>query len=252
MPTHRKVAEFTPEGRPGVVRKRYLISEMFDNQDYFLQIDSHTLFSPGWDTAIINQLNKAKEIFNTDKLVLTGTTEVLPGSGEQYSINKNIFKPIIEIVEDTFFAIDHKIDENAQVPDDEFREAKIISACMLFADKNFLTEVGLDSISHTYEEQPYLSFRTFMNGWKMYTPNKCYIIHSPFEYYHEMYGGDTSKRKFGTDYVLHLEWETDILKDINTAMLYNTGRYSIPNAVKTTKEWWQHLNLEDKFLSLVV
>ena len=38
----------------GPVKARYHCSLMSENQDFFMQIDSHTLFSKNWDTKLIN------------------------------------------------------------------------------------------------------------------------------------------------------------------------------------------------------
>ena len=37
---------------------RHRAQSFFQDEDYFLQIDSHTQFSPGWDEKFITELNK--------------------------------------------------------------------------------------------------------------------------------------------------------------------------------------------------
>ena len=42
----------------------------YDNQDYYLQIDSHTMFEKDWDIKCIDQLKKAQKISENNKIIL--------------------------------------------------------------------------------------------------------------------------------------------------------------------------------------
>lgn len=55
----------------GVGYGRLAAYSFYDNEDYFLQIDSHTLFSKNWDIKLINLLNDATKIYG-EKTILTG------------------------------------------------------------------------------------------------------------------------------------------------------------------------------------
>lgn len=44
----------------------------YNNQDFFLQCDSHTLFLKNWDKILIDAFKEAKEYFNLDKIIITG------------------------------------------------------------------------------------------------------------------------------------------------------------------------------------
>lgn len=54
----------------GVGVARYLANKLYDNEDYYLQIDSHTRFRKNWDQIIINNLNRYTEEGND--CILTG------------------------------------------------------------------------------------------------------------------------------------------------------------------------------------
>ena len=43
---------------------RYLCTTLFNDQDYFFQIDSHTLFDAGWDVTLMAMIDEIKQ--NTD------------------------------------------------------------------------------------------------------------------------------------------------------------------------------------------
>lgn len=54
----------------GVGMGRYLANKLYDNQDYYLQIDSHSRFRENWDSIIIENLEKNLSIGN--RCILTG------------------------------------------------------------------------------------------------------------------------------------------------------------------------------------
>jgi glycosyltransferase involved in cell wall biosynthesis len=55
----------------GIGKGRNRSLEMYDNQKYVLQIDSHTLFKLSWDSNLINLLIKAQKQTGSDKTILT-------------------------------------------------------------------------------------------------------------------------------------------------------------------------------------
>lgn len=44
---------------------------MYDGEDYVLQIDSHTMLTPSWDTKILDYYKKAKSFSKSDKTILS-------------------------------------------------------------------------------------------------------------------------------------------------------------------------------------
>lgn len=45
----------------GVGMGRYIANNFYDNEEYYMQIDSHLFFTYQWDTLLISYINKAKE-----------------------------------------------------------------------------------------------------------------------------------------------------------------------------------------------
>lgn len=56
-----KIKYFLPEESNGVGWARSIANAMYNNEDYFLQIDSHTEMIPGWDDVLINQYKLASQ-----------------------------------------------------------------------------------------------------------------------------------------------------------------------------------------------
>ena len=56
-----------PREARGAGYARAIAMEYYQGEDYYLQIDSHTLFAKNWDKLCIDQHNKAKEISKNNK-----------------------------------------------------------------------------------------------------------------------------------------------------------------------------------------
>jgi hypothetical protein len=55
----------------GTGNGRYHAQSMYSDQDYFLQVDPHTLFQPNWDQTLIDLYEEAKDSLKLDRFVLT-------------------------------------------------------------------------------------------------------------------------------------------------------------------------------------
>ena len=60
------------EGNVGIGKGRAVSSSMYKNEEYFLQIDSHSHFSPGWDEYLINKFEAAVGLVGHSKVILSG------------------------------------------------------------------------------------------------------------------------------------------------------------------------------------
>jgi hypothetical protein len=56
----------------GVAKGRNFAASMYNNEEYFLQIDPHSRFNKNWDITLIDTFNQAVETVNNKKTVLTG------------------------------------------------------------------------------------------------------------------------------------------------------------------------------------
>lgn len=77
-----KVTAFNVFETMGVGRGRKLASELYNNEDYVLQVDSHTLFPQDWDETLINLHKEATESLGLDKVLLTGYSGHFHYAGE--------------------------------------------------------------------------------------------------------------------------------------------------------------------------
>jgi hypothetical protein len=59
------------EEHAGLGKGRNYAASLYNNQDYFLQVDPHTMFDYGWDTHVIDLYNMALQETSNEKTVLT-------------------------------------------------------------------------------------------------------------------------------------------------------------------------------------
>jgi hypothetical protein len=74
---------------PSIGKDRNNASRLYQNEDYFLQVDAHCFFMPNWDTELIEALDSAIKLVNNKKTVLTAT---LP----KYELNENSITDNVE------------------------------------------------------------------------------------------------------------------------------------------------------------
>lgn len=152
---------------------RYLCSTLWQGETYFLQIDSHSLFSKGWDTKLISMVKKlrAKGI---EKPIISHYPPNYDDHGKENNQVTTICKG--------FFNDRNMISlEGAgwQPASDTPKPNAYIAAGMMFAPAEFLKEVPFDP------ELPYLfvgeeilhSARFYTHGWDIFTPSESVIFH---------------------------------------------------------------------------
>jgi hypothetical protein len=65
------IIKMHPKEARGAGYARAKAMELYSGQEYFLQVDSHTRFVPGWDSISIDQLNRAKNVSGKSRVILS-------------------------------------------------------------------------------------------------------------------------------------------------------------------------------------
>ncbi len=68
----------------GISKGRNIAISLYNQEDYFLQIDSHTNFEKGWDKNVIDIFNQAREYLGSEMVILNAYLN-------EYSYKKTIF-----------------------------------------------------------------------------------------------------------------------------------------------------------------
>lgn len=158
---------------------RYFCSQLWEGEEYFLQIDSHTFFEKNWDENLIKMLEQARyspEVSEKHPYGPEGSKKpvlsVYPPTAEQLKLTG---AP----------CMDHfKFGAN-KLPvflagfwsgkkDKPVRSAKpFIAAGLMFCDSSFLNNVPYDpNLSQLFQgEEVLFSARMFTNGFDVFAPN---------------------------------------------------------------------------------
>lgn len=160
----------------GPTYARFLCSTLYNNEDYFLQIDSHCLFVKNWDLILIKMIQDLKK-HGVPKPVLSHYTP----NYSDYQQEPDP-KAHISTICKAWFTDTNLISLQGAgwvQPDDLPRPNAYIAAGMFFCEGKFLNEIPFDpDLDFLFiGEELLLSARFYTHGWDIFTPNKNTIYH---------------------------------------------------------------------------
>ena len=181
-----------PKQAKGAGYARSEAMKLYCEEDYYLQIDSHTRFVKGWDTICIDELNKAKSIANNDKVILSYfPSPFLVERNGSISFVKN-HKKIKDYPTTQTPALNKQGKWTAVREDFKDKErknpelSKTVLGGFIFADGSIVKEVPYDPEISFFGEEICFAMRAWTRGWDIYSPSKDIVYH----FYHR---GDYSK-----------------------------------------------------------
>jgi len=252
-----KVLRWNMDKRPGTVKVRNILDSFYDNQDYYLMLDSHMIFAKHWDTKIIAKLNAAKIVAGHNKVIISNAMHHKDPPIDSVIISRSL---IVNSASSGF--IDFRVQKELELNElTDFNNGvyntNILTCNNVFADGNFVIESGTDPYSHYFQEEPYMSFKAFMLGWDIYGCLDHPIEHTPHNYYkYNTFPGDVNPTTRQTDIKQIFETRATFAKDSFINEFYRTmtyiyndpnSRFSIPNAVRNPKDFWECFGLEEKY-----
>jgi hypothetical protein len=175
---------------------RNAAASMYSGQDYFLQIDAHTLVQKGWDTQLINLYKDALLESGNEKTILTSYLGIywhsidgrIPSNGftryphqwegnrvSAYDIGNGTEekKTNFPWMQDTCIIMEHE-----NLKDTRFFPCSKFNAQFAFGDKHFAKNRGLSNDTIFWEEEITQSIELFDLGFSMVFPNtKLKLMH---------------------------------------------------------------------------
>ena len=152
----------------GPTLARFLIQQRYAGEQYYLQIDSHTLFEKDWDIKLINSL---KELPPKSCL-----TQYLP----DYDIGTVTTNPKLRLnllvsricSLDGFTRINASYDSPHKTYEKPF-ESNGWSGCFSFSEGDICTDAPIDCYTPDvfFGEEMDIALRLFTRGWNFYSPN---------------------------------------------------------------------------------
>lgn len=171
---------FTPPGQSqGVVQaRRNLIDKLYANEDYFLQIDSHTRFKDNWDNILINQI---QSIPNNKVIISTYPNEfTYPDPNMEY-LKLPYNAPLIfdKFLNDDSRDNRFKPGNLEPLKDYDVVDNQRIAAGFLFTDARWIQDVPLPAkgiICNGVED--YMTYLSYLKGWNIKVPSEAVVWHN--------------------------------------------------------------------------
>ena len=220
-----RTISYHPDTRPGIVKIRYEISQLFDNEDYFLMIDSHMQFRQGWDTELIDVMKDLQVRTKNYKVAVFP----LGLYGEEAMTSR--FKLQQRHSDILPLVVGSEPINGRAIPKSKIEKISYMRVGQIFFDGRFISEVGLDSRSQYSQEQAYLGFRAFMAGWDVYQYHEDVMTHDDYEYIKAI--DQIKAKQFGAVPEAHNAEE-----HMTMAYIYNKGPYAIKDAVREPADYW--------------
>ena len=194
---YENLPSFVPKGNVSIMRlphfdakgpthARYLCSKLWNNQEFYLQIDSHTQFLKDWDKNLISCINECggeksvisyfppAEYNNDDSLEKNGDDKPTEPPS---NYNGKIPYTCDARINDK--GIVRALSANPINPPKRCMRIPHLAAGMLFLNSNFLKTVPFDPwLPYVFEgEEMLLSARLWTNGYNFYMPNENICLH---------------------------------------------------------------------------
>jgi hypothetical protein len=153
----------------GACWARSITQTLWQQEEFTLQIDSHSRFEPNWDDNIVqlfNSQNDAKTVFTAYPSMFT------PGQNyEQF--DKNIYTCHVYGMKNGFISARPKHIKDRSKP----VIATAVAAGFIFASSSIISDVKYDPEFYFTGEEAALALRLFTNGYNLYHPNINTIYH---------------------------------------------------------------------------
>lgn len=155
----------------GACWARSRIQQLWRNEDYYLQIDSHMRFVQDWDEILISMLKDCptqKAVLSTYPLSFTP-----PDTYGKPELVRLVPKWFDENGILTCYSRKTSVEHAPALPQEIF----FISAGLLFARSALISEVPYDPHLYHVGEEISLAVRLWTHGWTLYTPNRVIAFH---------------------------------------------------------------------------
>ena len=156
---------------------RHRAQSFFQDEDYFLQIDSHTQFSPGWDEKFITELNKIESMGASDDYFAKPIITSYPRSFEVLDFEKGLFSlntgdkhtQVITYRKDSLF-LKSSFSRQIGIPTKclDNTHAYLMAAGCIFVRGSFVKEIPYDGNYYFYGEELSMALRAFTHGYSFF------------------------------------------------------------------------------------
>ncbi|EOD3493675.1 GlcNAc-transferase family protein [Cronobacter malonaticus] len=186
----------------GACWARHMAETRFDNEDYFLQIDSHCRFIKDWDEEMINTIEDLRSC-SSKPVLSTYPPPYTPGDQEDRKnyISRLIFR---EFTQQGIVMLSSR-----PVTLTSPLRCGYLAGGFIFADGSFVKEVPNDPLIFFAGEEIAMAVRAWTSGYDIYCPHKILLWHFYGRRQHPKVWGDHSNQAKETGSVTLAWWERD-------------------------------------------
>lgn len=171
---HIRRIELPSNDAAGPCYARYLCSLLYRGEDYFLQIDSHTMFVKNWDTKCITLLNECRQ-------PAMSLLSYYPIPADQY---KDDPPPDthIPVISDWFLNSKEILQWKPGVytpMNNQNKESPFLAGGFIFGPGHFILDVPFDPfLPYLFMgEESLLTIRAYTSGYDIFTPRLSIVYH---------------------------------------------------------------------------
>jgi len=168
-PQQVRVVKVHAKESQGVCWARRQTQELWQGEDYTLQIDSHMRFVPGWDVRMIAQLEQC-DLPNP----------VLSSYPARYTPPDRLDPHKITVKRPQGFNAKGElrcIGMELSIPPQRPLRGAFVAAGYMFSHASIISAVPYDPYLYFMEEEPLYSARLYTHGWNVFSPSESMLYH---------------------------------------------------------------------------
>lgn len=176
--SHIKILRIPHTEAKGPTYARYLCSTLWNGEEFYMQIDSHTRFVKNWDSICINMINTIKNMNLSNKPVISHypkeySTYDSYSENEKYNVPRMCKAFFNERGMISFMGAE-EINTNG-IP----YKTPYLASGMFFCESKFLYELPYDPyLPYLFVGEEILhSIRFYTHGWDIFTPSENVVFH---------------------------------------------------------------------------
>jgi hypothetical protein len=170
-----------PRDAKGAGYARSIAMGLYKHQDYFLQIDSHTMFEKHWDILAIEQHNKSRSIARNDNVILSYFPPpfyVEPNKKISIIKNNKVQLPYPTKQEPMLTKRGEWTAKRLELTDKNSPElSTTVLGGFIFTTGNIVQEVPYDPEISFFGEEICFAVRAWTRGWDIYSPCVTIVYH---------------------------------------------------------------------------
>ncbi len=197
---------------------------LWNNEDFFMQIDSHTRMEPYWDTTLIDVYNSVSSATGNERIILSQfPRSYVHENGKDLDIVT--FKYPAEPMKQVVYWAQRSLWSALRLPFADPRmalpeESETVLAGFIFAPGMVVTEVPYDPHISFFGEELCFAIRAWTRGWRIYSPNHMVIKHFyQRKGHHKVWNrANNAANKWGGLEKISMDRQADVYNGVITGM----------------------------------